>query len=267
MSSLKHLCGWCWAPAMLAALLVAAVACPANAEIVWDDESIGDWKQSNGGPGYYWDELNDGPGVGDVTRWGVTVENDRLYFLFLSEDGMNMESEWLGVWIDADQNQSTYLTGTDGADQWKSDIIIEFGAGASGEGFNWWGVDGDAGNYEAIGAGEGNYVYRVWPSHNNSTVLEGYVTIPALAAKVSEYNDGEVWLGSCMDVGIRVAGHQSGDDYAGDLGSPDGPADSNPSGVVPADMVTLCGVPEPGTLALLIIGLIGLLAYAWRRRR
>ena len=26
-------------------------------------------------------------------------------------------------------------------------------------------------------------------------------------------------------------------------------------------------VPEPGTLALLAVGLIGLLAYVWRRRR
>jgi len=30
---------------------------------------------------------------------------------------------------------------------------------------------------------------------------------------------------------------------------------------------TTTGVPEPGTLALLAAGLIGLLCYAWRKRR
>jgi len=31
--------------------------------------------------------------------------------------------------------------------------------------------------------------------------------------------------------------------------------------------IGLVGVPEPGTLALLVAGLVGLLAYAWRKRK
>ena len=32
-------------------------------------------------------------------------------------------------------------------------------------------------------------------------------------------------------------------------------------------IVTTSAIPEPGTLTLLATGLIGLLAYAWRKRR
>ncbi|MCD4726463.1 MAG: PEP-CTERM sorting domain-containing protein [Pirellulales bacterium] len=44
-------------------------------------------------------------------------------------------------------------------------------------------------------------------------------------------------------------------------------ADSGSAGVVVMDEFRISQIPEPGTLALLATGLIGLLCYAWRKRR
>jgi len=46
-----------------------------------------------------------------------------------------------------------------------------------------------------------------------------------------------------------------------------GDGSSSVAGTVTLDYVSVTAVPEPGSLALLSVGLIGLLAYAWRKRR
>jgi hypothetical protein len=46
-----------------------------------------------------------------------------------------------------------------------------------------------------------------------------------------------------------------------------GDGSSSVAGTVSLDYVSVTAVPEPGSMVLLSIGLVGLLAYAWRKRR
>jgi hypothetical protein len=91
--------------------------------------------------------------------------------------------------------------------------------------------------------------YDISGLHSFSTVLDTTTALWSLQFKV----DGVTKLTSAYTANPAIACILLGNDYA--------------TGTVDNLTLSVANVPEPGTVVLLAMGLVGLLAYAWRKRK
>lgn len=160
--------------------------------------------------------------------------------------------------MNADRNLATEMDNIEiwGSDIWHgSDIYADLWRYDGSTGYNYYGknhTNGDPGFGDAV---VGSHLFSGTDDAPDS-ILAMSISLTDLAARTAEYTEREespgLVLGSTFDVGIRIAGWDpNGKTWTGA---------ADRSGF----MVT---VPEPSALLLLAAGFVGLLCYAWRKRR
>lgn len=235
--------------------IMAILTVPATAGTITIDGSLSDWETlgllSNDAVGDY------DIGGTDLLRYGATISDGIFYAVVeLVHSAATFDGDylWCKAWINADANSATQLNnlwaGTDG-----SDIGLIWGRG--------------------VGAGNGSDKDYYFRGNNDSAwqTISGDVASGAHADSGSLLTHGVFeWSAPVSSISTALSGLPDGV-TAGETWSvvfgvesflpPPGSQSPDQSGAVTVSNA----VPEPGTTALLIAGMIGLLAYAWKRRR
>jgi hypothetical protein len=208
------------------------------------DGLITDWEAASL---LYDDPDGDGAGGFDIRRYGATVIGGTFYAVIeIDQAASNYTLVFPGSWINSDQSAPEELlnlpTGLGG-----TDINLEWGRGA-GEGsgtdkdFNFWGASDNVANVIAGGVTGGAHADSGTAAMG---VFEWSAPVSSIVTAIGSLPDN---ASTAYPWTVMLAGEGDAGGWGRDLGGP----------VI---------VPEPGTLALLAGGLLGLLCYAWRRRK
>jgi len=236
--------------AMAFAALLVFVAGSAFAADITVDGLIADWETA----GLLHDDPDDDHGgLVDVRRYGMTVIGDTFYAVMEMDRPVSDFDAGVifpGSWINADQSAATELLNLPSTFVSGADINLEWGRGAAeGSGtdldYSFWGKDDNSWKVVAGGVTGGMHADSGSAAMG---VMEWsspvYSIVTALAGLPDNVPSGFDWTVNLVVQGSLDGNTGWGYDFAGPV-----------------------EVPEPGTLALLACGLMGLLCYAWRKRK
>lgn len=219
------------------------------------DGQIGDWEQAGL---LHNDALNDNvlsPAGLDITRYGWTVDNGMFYAVLEVTNAAGVSSDSLyrffpAAFINVDANNATGLSknATTALPEWitGTDISVEWGkdkheGSGTDDCYSFWGAGGYLDNVIAGGVPGGAHANAGNVVEWSAPVSLIASTVQSLPAGITALADADQWK-----VVLGVQGKNStgsvvyGYDYA--------------------------AVPEPGALTLTILGLLGVFAYACRKR-
>lgn len=223
--------------AFVAAMIFAAGGALATGITV--DGDISDWQALGL---VHTDNIYNGTGYLQIRSYGAVVIGDTFYgYMETTQPVSSFLWVWPGAWINADSSTATELQNlpTTPISVAGVDILFEGDMDPWTPGLNYWGADDDVN--QIIGAASGG-TYGI-----GAYVFEASVPVSSIQGAVSALPDG-------------VPGNFPWRVWIGGEGTPDGQGGYGRSFGGP-----LTVIPEPGTLALLCCGLLGLAVYAWRR--
>ncbi len=237
--------------------LIAALSCPAFARADIISNLIRYWKfdETVAGP------VVDATGNSDGTNYGATIdqpgERDRAYLFDGVDDYVDTNSVAipatgdfsLFAWVKTSQTESQgSIFSVNAGQSGRANLAIDNGKLAwfhkGGVGFVQSSMDINDDVWHLVGITRLSDTFTFWVDEGSELVGTSYAAIAVdenlvLGSKAS--HDG-LWFDGLID-DARVYGRALSADDVSEL------------------------IPEPGTLALLATGLIGLLCYAWRKRK
>jgi hypothetical protein len=226
---------------LIALALATFAALPAAASTITVDGDIGDWQALGL---VHTDNITPYPLKHDfnITSYGAMISGGTLYaFIEVDRDVSEFKAFYPGIWINADRNTATELNGMPGELRGFG-IDIEVERDSDGPpGLNFWGADGDVTQFMYAVPG-GAYA-------EDGRVFEWSAPVSAIRDAIAGLPDA-FQVPTDLPWTVYLAGE----------GSIDGGWGRDVAG--PLDVV-----PEPCTPVLLVAGLAGLLAYAWRKRK